>query len=48
MVSEEMERIKQEVLGENFKTSLAGQSRDYQESQGNIKFTLILALCSSI
>lgn len=41
---QEMERIKQEVLGENFKTSLAGQSRDYQESQGNIKFTLILAL----
>ncbi|QQT26899.1 efflux RND transporter permease subunit [Sphingobacterium spiritivorum] len=41
---EEMERIKTEVLGENFKTSLAGQSRDYRESQGNIAFTLILAL----
>ncbi|WP_407527778.1 efflux RND transporter permease subunit [Lacibacter sp. MH-610] len=41
---EEMERIKKEVLGENFKTSLAGQSRDFQESQGNINFTLILAL----
>lgn len=41
---EEMERIKSEVLGENFKTSLAGQSRDYQESQGNMNFTLILAL----
>ena len=40
----EMERIKQEVLGENFKSTLAGQSRDYQESQGNIGFTLILAL----
>ncbi|MBN8676208.1 MAG: efflux RND transporter permease subunit [Chitinophagales bacterium] len=40
----EMERIRQEVLGENFKTTLAGQSRDYQESQGNINFTLILAL----
>lgn len=40
----EMERIKKEVLGENFKTSLAGQSRDYEESQGNINFTLILAL----
>ncbi|KAF5292554.1 hypothetical protein FQR65_LT20275 [Abscondita terminalis] len=25
---EEIERIKTEVLGENFKTSLAGQSRD--------------------
>lgn len=41
---EEIERIKTEVLGENFKTSLAGQSRDYRESQGNIAFTLILAL----
>lgn len=40
----EMERIKKEVLGENFKTSLAGQSRDYKESQGNINFTLLLAL----
>ena len=41
---EEIERIKKNVLGENFKTSLAGQSRDYRESQGNIAFTLILAL----
>lgn len=41
---EEMERIKQEVLGENFKSTLAGQSRDYVESQGNLTFTLILAL----
>lgn len=41
---EEMERIKKEVLGENFKSSLAGQSRDYKESQGNISFTMILAL----
>ncbi|WP_290790882.1 efflux RND transporter permease subunit [Flavihumibacter sp. UBA7668] len=40
----EMERIKLEVLGENFKTTLAGQSRDYQESQGNINFTLLLSL----
>lgn len=41
---QEIERIKTEVLGDNFKTSLAGQSRDYRESQGNIAFTLILAL----
>lgn len=41
---QEIEKIKTEVLGENFKASLAGQSRDYQESQGNISFTLILAL----
>lgn len=40
----EMERIKQEVLGSSFKSSLAGQSRDYVESQGNLTFTLILAL----
>lgn len=40
----EMERIKKEVLGENFKSALAGQSRDYRESQGNISFTLLLAL----
>jgi multidrug efflux pump len=40
----EMESIKNDVLGETFKTSLAGQARDYEESQGNIFFTLILAL----
>ncbi|MNY95471.1 Efflux pump membrane transporter BepE [compost metagenome] len=41
---QEIEKIKAEVLGENFKSSLAGQSRDFSESQGNITFTLILAL----
>ncbi|MCG7858646.1 efflux RND transporter permease subunit [Flavihumibacter sediminis] len=41
---EEMERIKAETLGQHFKSSLAGQSRDFQESQGNINLTLILAL----
>ncbi|MDQ6889943.1 MAG: efflux RND transporter permease subunit [Bacteroidota bacterium] len=41
---QEIEKIKKEVLGETFKASLAGQSRDYTESQGNITFTLILAL----
>lgn len=41
---EEMERIKRETIGENFKSTLAGQSRDYRESQGNLNFTLILAL----
>jgi multidrug efflux pump len=40
----EMDRIKEEVLGKSFKTSLAGQSRDYMESQGNIMFTLLLAI----
>ncbi|RKO69728.1 efflux RND transporter permease subunit [Sphingobacterium puteale] len=41
---QEIEKIKADVLGENFKSSLAGQSRDFSESQGNITFTLILAL----
>lgn len=41
---QEIEKIKKDVLGENFKSSLAGQSRDYTESQGNISFTLIIAL----
>ena len=40
----EMELIKQKVVGENFKTSLAGQARDFEESQGNLLFTLILSL----
>lgn len=41
---EEMEAIKLKVLGDSFKTSLAGQSRDYMESRGNLSFTLLLAL----
>ena len=40
----EIEVIKNDELGQTFKTSLAGQARDYEESQGNILFTLILAL----
>jgi multidrug efflux pump len=40
----EMEEIKQRVLGTSFKSTLAGQSRDYIESQGNLSFTLVLAL----
>ena len=40
----EIKNIKDEILGQNFKSSLAGQARDYEESQGNILFTLILAL----
>ncbi|WP_416864235.1 MAG: efflux RND transporter permease subunit [Imperialibacter sp.] len=41
---QEMERIKSEVLGDNFRTTLAGQSRDYVESKGSLSYTLILAL----
>lgn len=40
----EMQSIKNRVLGEHFKSTLAGQSRDFEESQGNLNFTLILAL----
>ncbi len=40
----EMELIKSKVLGDTFKTSLAGQSRDFVESQGTLLFTLLLAL----
>lgn len=40
----EMEKIKKETLGENFKSTVAGQSRDFQESQGNLNITLMLAL----
>lgn len=39
-----MQSIKNRVLGEHFKSTLAGQSRDFEESQGNLNFTLILAL----
>jgi multidrug efflux pump len=40
----EMDRIKAEVLDETFKTSLAGASRDFQESSSNISFAFLLAL----
>ncbi|MDX5437991.1 MAG: efflux RND transporter permease subunit [Pontibacter sp.] len=40
----EMEQIKQRVLGDTFKSTLAGQARDYQESASNMSFTLFFAL----
>ena len=40
----EMERIKAKVLDESFSTSLAGASRDFQESSSNTSFAFILAL----
>jgi len=40
----EMDRIKAVVLDETFKTSLAGASRDFQESSSNISFAFLLAL----
>jgi HAE1 family hydrophobic/amphiphilic exporter-1/multidrug efflux pump len=39
-----MERIRQKVLGENFTTDLAGESRDFVESRSNTMFAFGLAL----
>jgi HAE1 family hydrophobic/amphiphilic exporter-1/multidrug efflux pump len=39
-----MERIRQKVLGENFTTDLAGESRDFVESSSNTMFAFGLAL----
>ncbi|MFZ4741214.1 MAG: efflux RND transporter permease subunit [Bacteroidales bacterium] len=41
---EEMDRISTKLLDESFSTDLAGQSRDFAESNSNILFSLILAL----
>ncbi len=40
----EMEKIANKVLDETFETSLAGASRDFQESSSNTSFAFILAL----
>src|SRR6188768_1989564 len=40
----EMEKIASKVLDETFETSLAGASRDFQESSSNTSFAFILAL----
>lgn len=40
----EMQRIASQVLDETFATSLAGASRDFQESSSNTNFAFILAL----
>lgn len=41
---QEMESIKKRVLGQSFKTALAGQSRDFRESSANLLVTFIIAL----
>lgn len=41
---EEMESIKQRVLGETFKSALAGQSRDFIESSSNLLLTFLISL----
>lgn len=40
----ELDRIAKEVLPENFRTSLAGQSRDFAESSSSLLFAFLLAL----
>lgn len=41
---DEMKRIADEVLPENFRTTLAGQSRDFADSSSSLLFAFILAL----
>ncbi|RYD21910.1 MAG: efflux RND transporter permease subunit [Verrucomicrobiaceae bacterium] len=41
---EELDKIAAKVLPENFRTSLAGQSRDFAESSSSLLFAFILAL----
>ncbi len=41
---EEMEKIADEVLDESFTTSLAGTSKEFSESSGNLLFAFLLAL----
>jgi multidrug efflux pump len=40
----ELDRIAKRVLPENFRTSLAGQSRDFAESSSSLLFAFVLAL----
>ncbi len=41
---DEMHRIADEVLDDSFRTALAGDSRDFQESATSLMFTFLLAL----
>lgn len=40
----EMDRIAEEVLGDDFRTALAGDSKDFRESASSLLFAFILAL----
>ena len=40
----ELDRVARQVLPENFRTSLAGQSRDFAESSSSLLFAFLLAL----
>jgi len=41
---EEMDRIAAEVLDDSFRTALAGDSKDFQESSSSLMFAFVLAL----
>ncbi len=41
---EEMDKIADEVLDETFRTALAGDSKDYQESSSSLVFAFVLAI----
>jgi len=41
---DEMDRISAEILPENFRTALSGQSRDFQDSSTSLFFAFLLAL----
>jgi multidrug efflux pump len=41
---DEMDRISNEVLDDTFRTALAGDSKDYQESASSLMFAFLLAL----
>jgi multidrug efflux pump len=40
----ELDRVAKKILPENFRTSLAGQSRDFAESSSSLLFAFVLAL----
>lgn len=41
---EEMDRIASEILDDSFRTALAGDSKDFQESSSSLMFAFVLAL----
>jgi len=41
---DELDRIAEETLGDNFRTALAGESKEFRESSSSLMFALILAL----
>jgi multidrug efflux pump len=41
---DEMDRISAEVLGDSFRTALAGESKEFRESSSSLMFAMLLAL----